>query len=269
MHVQEKGFRFFDLTGKTLLLTGVTRGIGRALLPGILEQGMNVIALGRGKERLEQLRRSMEVDGDRMRLVECDLADPSQVRAAAKQIKQDVPSLLGIVHNAAIDPRRGFENSNPTFWSEVFQVNLFSAVELTRRLLPLLKTGQGGRVVFIGSVVFDLGPAYLGAYSASKGAVVGITRSLAHELKGSGMTVNCLVPGAIAVEKNHPDTPQKRRTVLSWQTVERILTPSDLLAPLCLLLSRAGGGINGQSITVDGGLLHPIATRETQESKLQ
>ena len=110
-------------------------------------------------------------------------------------------------------------------------------------------------------MISDLGGAYLSAYSASKGAILAVTRTLAHELRDTTVTVNCVIPGAIKVEKE-PEGIDER--VISWQTVPRRLLASDLVAMMCLLLSRWGAGITAQALTIDGGLVHPLASPETQ-----
>jgi NAD(P)-dependent dehydrogenase (short-subunit alcohol dehydrogenase family) len=259
----QAGFHFHDLAGRTLLITGITQGIGRSLLSGFLAQGMRIVALSKGMDDMREVRRSVTSDEDRIRLFECDLADARQVSEVAEEILAEGIELDAMVHNAAIDPRRSFEDSDEAFWSELFQVNLFSAVSLTRRLLPLLRRSDQGRIVFTGSVVADLGVSHLGAYAASKGALVALGRSLAHELKGTGITVNCLQPGAVKVEKEKP-SPSDEALLIDWQAVSRRVTPDDLLGLLSLLLSKAGGAMTGQVFTVDGGLTHPLASAAVQ-----
>ena len=106
------------------------------------------------------------------------------------------------------------------------------------------------------------------AYAASKGALVGLTRSLAHELHTTNITVNCLSPGAIVVKKegHHPERDQE---LIDLQSVPRRLTPKDLIGPLSLLLSEAGGGISGQVISVEGGTFHPLASPKLQQNRLE
>jgi NAD(P)-dependent dehydrogenase (short-subunit alcohol dehydrogenase family) len=107
----------------------------------------------------------------------------------------------------------------------------------------------------------------MGAYVASKGALVGLTRVLAHELGHEGILVNCLSLGAIVVEKEGRD-PAKDERVINWQSVRRRLVPQDLLAPMCLFLSSAGGGITGQMLRVEGGVTHPMTSAVAQKKRL-
>lgn len=260
-------FRFHDLEGRSLLITGVTSGIGKALLGGFLDQGLNIIAVSRGLDAMQAIRRELGVGDDRLRLFDCDLRHPGAVRETVDGILRERLPVDFLLHNAAIDPRETFEAAGTDHWDEVFQVNVFAAASLTRLLLPLLRRSGQGRIVFTGSVVFDLGASFLSAYGASKGAIVGLTRALAHELKDSGITVNCVQPGAIQVEKEDVSVLDHQR-VIGWQSVPRRLQPDDLLGMLCLLFSAAGGAISAQTITIDGGFIHPLADPSAQGGHL-
>lgn len=257
-------FRFPDLKGKTLVITGTTRGIGKAILPGLQRQGLRLVLVSKGKKQMEDAVVDTGLDASLLAFHDCDLANPEAVDLVARTIKKQEGKIDGILHNAAIDPRHKFDHPRELLWRDVFQINLFSPNILTRQLLPRLRRSRQGRIVFMGSIMDPLGGARLAAYASSKGALSTLTRSLAHELRGSGITVNCLVPGAIQVEKEKRVT-KNHSLLINWQSVPRRLLPQDLLGPLCLLLSQAGSAITGQSITVDGGVLHPLASPEFQD----
>jgi len=260
-------FRFPDLAGRTVVYTGVVRGIGRATVPELLAQGLRVLAIDRDPAELQAARAEWGVAAA-VECHACDLADPAAVAALGEALAVSSGPIDAVVHNAGIDPRHRFEMREPSPWDRVWQINLQAAVTLTQHLLPKLRASPAGRVVFTSSVMSALGGAHATAYAASKGALESLTLSLAHELQGTRVTVNCLRPGAITVEKEDVEGPEKLDALVDWQSVPRRLTPADLLGPLCLLLSEAGGGMTGQIITVDGGLVHPLMTHPVQAARL-
>lgn len=261
-------FRFFDLENKTLLITGTTKGIGKAVLPGLLEQGLNLISVSNDRELMEGIRSELGVDETRLRLYQCDLADAAEVQKIASEIADAEFPLDAIWHNAAIGERRLFESWEDDAWIKMFQVNVLSAVTLTRQLLTKLRSSGRGRIIFTSSVLFEMGSSRRTAYIASKGAVEGLTRSLAHELKHTGITVNCVAPGAIPTGALNPNSQQSQQ-VIAWQSVGRRIIPTDFLGPVCLLISDAGSGISGQTWKIDGGLIHPLADPELQQTLLK
>ncbi len=258
-------FTFDDLKSKTVVLTGAAWGIGRGLTGGLLDQGLNLVLIDRDAEQLARNTAALGCD-KQVTCLHGDLADPDERARLASEIAEVAPSLWGIIHNAGIDPRRPLDRTDTDFMREVMATNVEPAVDLTRQLLPGLRADGGGRIILIGSITFEIGTALLSAYVASKGALVGLARSLAHELGPDGITVNCIEPGAIDVEKNAEQyTDETRRLVLAGQSLQRSLEPGDLLGLICLLLSDASQAISGQVIGVDGGCVHPWAAPSTQE----
>ena len=137
-----KRFRFYDLEGKTLLITGTTSGLGKAQLPELLSQGLKLILVSKGLDKMEAIRTELARDADTMQLYDCDLADAKAVESVARAILETGSPIDGILHNAGIDPRDHFSRGDDAFWQQVFQVNLFAAVSLTRHLLPRLKQSR-------------------------------------------------------------------------------------------------------------------------------
>lgn len=263
-------FTFNDLDGKTVVLTGAAWGIGRGLAHGLAAQGVRLLLIDRDADQLAKNAAELTDAGVSAMVLPADLSDPGERTRLATKISDLTTDLHGIIHNAAIDPRRPLEETDTAFLRHVMATNVEPAVDLTRHLLPLLRESGRARVVLIGSITFRIGPAMLSAYVASKGALVGVARALAHELGADGITVNCIEPGAVRVEKETRQyTKEHERLVLEAQSLKRRLDPDDLLGLVCLLLSNAGEAISGQVIGVDGGFVHPWAAATTQEHMAQ
>ena len=258
-------FRFDDLQGRTVVLTGAARGIGRGLAPGLAAQGLRLILVDKDAEWLGEIVEQLRTQNAAVEGITTDLSDPQQRATLAQRIHKLAPTVDGIIHNAAIDRRMPLDTMSLEFFRHMMATNVEPAVEITRDLLPNLRQSRAGRIILISSITFEVGTGLLSAYVAAKGAIEGLTRSFAHELGPDGITVNCIAPGAIVVEKEQEMYSEElERTLLSWQSVKRRLYPADLLGPICLLLSDAGGGISGQTIAVNGGFLHPIADPKLQ-----
>lgn len=264
-------FYFHDLKSKTFLLTGSANGIGRVYAKCLALQGSNLILIDKDKVRQQTLvmELSSEFTNQFFLSLECDLSLEEEREKTFHSILQSSSILDGIIHNAGIDPRNSIETTSMAFLHKVFAVKFDTAVHLVQKLLPILKKSRSGRVILIGSVTNDLGASYLSAYASANAAVSGLTRTLAHELGEFNITVNCINPGSVAVEKNKNDlNSEKCLAVIKSQSIEKQMYPEDLLGLLCLLLSESASFITAQNFTVDGGLMHEISRKSFQNGVL-
>ncbi|MFW6060468.1 MAG: SDR family NAD(P)-dependent oxidoreductase [Phycisphaeraceae bacterium] len=260
-------FRFDDLQGRLLVLTGAAHGIGRELSRGLAGQGVRLVLIDRDEPALTAHAESLRGEGATVTAEVCDLADSAALEALLDRLAGEHETIDAVMHNAAVDPRIAVEQMTAEQFHRIMAINVDPALALVRGLLNNLRRSDAPRVLLVGSITFELGAALMSAYTASKGAIVALTRTLAHELGSDDITVNCIAPGAIQVEKEqraHVDRSARDQQVIDWQAVKRRLTPADLLGLTCLLLSEAGGGISGQVIGVDGGFMHPLASAAFQ-----
>jgi NAD(P)-dependent dehydrogenase (short-subunit alcohol dehydrogenase family) len=247
----------FDLTGKTALVTGSSRGIGRALVLGLAEQGANVVVHCVGNvDTAQQVVHEAQTYGVQAHAVQADLSHEH----AAHDLFQQTVNLLGhldiLVLNAAVNTRKDWLEITREDYEWQMNVNFRSALELIQRAVPGMKDRNWGRVVTIGSIqqVKPL-PGML-VYAASKCAQLNMVRNLAKQLGQHNITVNNLAPGVIVTDRNR-DTladPEYHQMVLDQIPVGFFGDAEDCVGALLLLCSEAGRYITGVDLFVDGGM---------------
>ena len=233
------------LAGRVILITGATRGIGRAVALGCAEHGAQVIALGRSQAQLKSLYDELAEVGDaEPGLAQLDLltAQGDQYEELIDRIQERYGRLDGLLHNAGLlGDMTPIEHYDVGTWQKVLHVNLTAAFILTRCLLPLLKQSDDASLLFTTSGVGRHGRAYWGAYAASKFGVEGLMQVLADEHENAAnLRVNCLNPGAVRTDM--------RRAAFPGEDPNTLPVAAQLLGPYLYLLGPAGQGVNGQSI---------------------
>jgi 3-oxoacyl-[acyl-carrier protein] reductase len=181
------------------LVTGGSRGIGRATSIELARRGVAIALVGRPSPELEEtLALAREAGAPEALAFACDLADAVQVEAAAYAVSSHFPALSVLVNNAGVAPRLSVEETRLDVWDETLAVNLRAPFLLTRAVLPSMRRNGRGRIVHVGSISSTLGTARLSAYCASKWGLVGFMKSLAEELSGSSVTTLAVLPGSTA-----------------------------------------------------------------------
>ncbi|GAA3848751.1 SDR family NAD(P)-dependent oxidoreductase [Streptomyces sedi] len=245
------------LQDKIVVVTGAAQGIGAAYGRRLLDEGATVVLADREGEAVRAL---AEHHPDRALGVTLDVADPDSNARLAATLTERFGRLDGLINNAAVFSgltMRPFWEIGEREWDEVLAVNLKGPWLVTSALLPLLRAAPAASVVNIGSDAPALGRAGYLHYVASKGGVQGLTYSMAHELGADGIRVNTLSPGPVYTEiPRETVSPAQRAAMLDAQALRRTAGPEDMVGTAVFLLSDDSAYVTGQTVSVNGGLLH-------------
>src|SRR5690606_1969247 len=231
------------LENRVVLITGTTRGIGRALALEAARLGATVLLHGRNRRALEQVHDEVAAIGPEPAIMQLDFerAQGPEYQHLIEQIESRYGRLDGLVHNAGIlGERSPIEHYDIGTWERVMHVNVNAVFILTRCMLPLLRQSKDASVIFTTSGVGNRGRAYWGAYSVSKFAIEGLSQILADELGNTSIRVNCVNPG--------PTRTRMRAQAYPAEDPETLKPPEEIIAPYFFLLGPDGKGTHGQRI---------------------
>ena len=249
----------FNLSGKTALVTGGSRGIGLAIAKGLAEHGADVAIAARSKEQLETAARQIHADtGRKIRPFPFDLKDIESIDEFFKSVATETKGIDILVNCAGTTIRGPTEDVDLKTWNHVIEVNLTSAFVLSQAFCrQRKKTGKAGRIINIGSLTCHGARPTTAAYASSKGGLLMLTKTLAVEWAKYNINVNAIGPGYITTELTEPlwTNEDFNKWVLSKTPLARWGKPEDLVGTTILLASRAGDFVTGQIIYVDGGWL--------------
>ena len=241
-----------DLTGKTALVTGASRGIGEAIARGLGAAGATVLCAARTLDRVQQVASEIEAAGGKARGVELDISSPS-VRDRIKELIEQQPIDI-LVNNAGITEDDLFIRMKPDAWTNVIHTNLDSAFNITQEVVKKMIRLRWGRVINISSVVGLMGNAGQVNYASSKAALIGFTKSLALEIGSRNVTVNAVAPGFISTAMTDALGEDARTKLEERIALRRLGTPDDIANTVVFLASDQAGYITGTVINVSGGL---------------
>jgi 2-deoxy-D-gluconate 3-dehydrogenase len=246
----------FDLSGRTALVTGASRGIGRALAVGLAQAGADVVLSARDVPSLEQVQAEVEALGRKAVVLPADLTDAD----ACRQLVADAVAAFGhldvLVNNAGGSTFFGpFLDLRFSGWEKTMRLNVDAVVHVSQAAGKHMVERGSGSVINVSSVAGLTAVPMMAAYGASKAAVISLTKTLAMEWGGSGVRVNALCPGWTKTELNH-DLWGGADGGADWvemQALKRWATVDEMVGPVVFLASDASSYLTGQSLVVDGG----------------
>jgi len=247
----------FRLRGKVAIVTGASRGIGRAYAAALAEAGAHVVLAARSAEDLRALARSLARGRRRALAVPTDVCQESDLDALVAKALAEFGRIDVLVNNVGTTARYPAEEFPLAEWDRVMDVNLRSIFLLCQKVARVMKAAGGGKIVNTASLCSEIGVPLTAAYSAAKGGLRQLTKVLAVEWAKFGINVNAIGPGYIRTEMTEPlfRNPRRYRRVLDRVAIRRWGTPEDLKGAVLFLASAASDYVTGQVLYVDGGWL--------------
>lgn len=243
----------FALKGRHVLVTGGSRGIGRATVLALAAQGASVTACYvNDSEQVESLRRELDERGAQGRLVRCDIADEAQAVALCEAAHRAYGPLDGVVNNAGVISHLPLADLPSQEWRRVLDTNLTGMYHVIRAALPYV--ADVASVVNISSAVAQHGMPAAAHYVASKAGVMGLTRALAKELGPRGIRVNCIASGLVETDQMKAVTAEGRARYEQMISLRRMGRPEDIADVVLFLVSHAARYVTGTTVNVDGGI---------------
>ncbi|MBZ5575550.1 MAG: 3-oxoacyl-ACP reductase FabG [Acidobacteriia bacterium] len=244
-----------NLRGKVAVVTGASRGLGKAMAVALASEGARVALVSRSAEDLARVAAEITDAGGEAAPFPADVSSEVQVRRIAADIIARFGSVMILINNAGLAMRRPVTELTPDEWRAVLETNLTSAFLMSRSFVPFMKGNGYGRILNIASVMASVSLPGRTAYSASKSALLGFTRSLAQELAPDRITVNTISPGLFATELARPITedPGLLAQFLANIPLNRPGNPEEIGQLAVYLCSEAAGYITGTDILIDGG----------------
>ena len=243
----------FDLTGKTALVTGAKRGIGRAMAEGLARAGADIIGVSATLDPANsEVGAAVTALGRNFTGYACDFSDRTALQGFLDEL-EDVPDIL--INNAGTIKRKPAAEHPTAWWDDVIEVNLSAQFVLSREIGARMIERGSGKIIFTASLLTFQGGITVPGYSASKGGIGQLTKALANEWAGRGVNVNAIAPGYIATDNTQAlqDDEARYTAILERIPAGRWGTPADFAGPAIFLASNASDYVHGEILTVDGG----------------
>lgn len=245
----------FELTGKVAIVTGGSRGIGRAVAETLARQGAHtVVGYVSGAEAARQVVESIGASGGKAEAIQIDVADTAITEKTIAEAAKRLGRLDIVVANAGISIDALLLRLKDEDLDKILAVNVKGAVACARAAIKVMMRARTGRIVMMSSVVGEMGNAGQTAYAASKAAVLGIAKSLAREYASRGITVNAVAPGYIETDMTGALTEEQRQAMLAGIPLARPGSAAEVASAVAFLASDEAGYVTGQTLRVNGGM---------------
>ena len=241
----------FDIAGKVVLLTGATGGIGRSIAKKMKKKGARIIFSGTRQNVLDEL--SSEL-GEDTKAIATDLTSKESILSLAKEAEKIFGHIDVLINNAGITADNLFIRMKDEEWENVININLSAGMRLTRQVIKGMLKRRYGRIIFISSIVGFTGNAGQSNYSASKSALSGLTKSVALEVAGRGITCNLIAPGFISTPMTDKLTVEQQNKIIVNIPANRLGKPEDISNGCIYLASDEASFITGTTLHINGGM---------------
>ncbi len=248
----------FDLTGKTALVSGASRGIGAAIAKGLARQGAAVVLCSRKQEAVDAVALEIAGEGGRALAAACHVGHPEQVDALFERVMKEFGRLDILVNNAATNPYFGPIIAAPdSAFDKTFEINCKGYFLMAQRAARIMARQESGTIVNIASVEGVRPSPMMGVYAMTKAAVIMMTKAMARELGGAGVRVNCVCPGLTETRfaKVLIETPEIHDQYVSGTPLGRHAQPEEIVGAVLYLVSDAASYTTGAVLPCDGGAL--------------
>jgi NAD(P)-dependent dehydrogenase (short-subunit alcohol dehydrogenase family) len=256
MTLNQRFARYPSLENVPVLITGGASGIGASMVEHFALQGAKVAFIDLAEDAARELIHELTAHCPHPpRFWSCDLKDVATLRTVVREIETEMGALRVLVNNAANDDRHKLEEITPEYWDDRMAVNLRHQFFLIQSVSPGMIEAGGGSIINMSSIAWMIPSTGLPAYVTAKAAIVGLTRTLAHELGSWNIRVNCVLPGAVLTERQRRLwwTPEYEKEVMGRQALKRNLLPEDVARLVLFLASDDSSAITNQSYVVDAG----------------
>lgn len=242
------------LQGHIALITGATRGIGRAIALELGKQGATVIGTATSEKGAQAISDYLAAAGFKGAGYALNVNDAVQTEQVLGDLRKQFGEISILVNNAGITRDNLLARMSEEEWDDVMTTNLKSVFRMSRAVLRAMMKARGGRIINIASVVGSMGNAGQSNYSASKAGMMGFTKSLAQEIGSRNITVNCVAPGFIDTDMTHALGEEQRAKLIEHVPLKRLGQPQDIAAAVNFLASPAAAYITGVTLHVNGGM---------------